>query len=108
MQRQVLDVLLKYEGWAVETIELKSLALPDGERSNFAPCHKRPHTAGDNAQVVGEGPTLLRTRPPKLDTGRSFGLRRLAEEAGWSVPTIVMLSLKQAMLCMNPKWKGEI
>ena len=32
-QRRVLDVLLEYEEWAVETTELKSLV--DGDRSNL-------------------------------------------------------------------------
>jgi hypothetical protein len=35
MQRRILDVLLEYEGWAVETTELKRLASPDGDRSNL-------------------------------------------------------------------------
>jgi hypothetical protein len=35
MQRRVLDVLLEYEGWAVERTGLKSLASPGGDRSNL-------------------------------------------------------------------------
>jgi hypothetical protein len=35
VQRRILDVLLEYEGWAVETTELKRLASPDADRSNL-------------------------------------------------------------------------
>ena len=35
IQRRILDVLLEYEGWAVETTELKRLASPDADRSNL-------------------------------------------------------------------------
>jgi hypothetical protein len=35
MQRRVCDVLLEYEGLAVETTELKRLISPEGDRSNL-------------------------------------------------------------------------
>ena len=35
IHRRILDVLLEYEGWAVETTELKRLASPDADRSNL-------------------------------------------------------------------------
>ncbi len=35
MQRRIVDVLLEYEGWAVERTELKRLASPGGDRSNL-------------------------------------------------------------------------
>ena len=35
MQRRLCDVLLEYEGLAVETTELKRLVSPEGDRSNL-------------------------------------------------------------------------
>ena len=35
LQRRVCDVLLEYEGLAVETTDLKKLVSPEGDRSNL-------------------------------------------------------------------------